>query len=43
MSLALIGIIFTIAYVRARPKGPVPDDDQMADEASVLLADNHSS
>jgi predicted tellurium resistance membrane protein TerC len=43
LSLALIGIIFTIAYLRARRKGPVPDDDPMADEASVLLADNHSS
>jgi YkoY family integral membrane protein len=43
LSLALIGIIFTIAYLRARRKGPVPDDDPMADDASVLLADNHSS
>lgn len=42
LSLALIGIIFTIAYLRARRKGPVPDDS-MGDEASVLLADNHSS
>ena len=41
LSLALIGIIFTIAYMRARRKGPVPDGDP--DEASVLLADNHSS
>ena len=43
LSLALIGIIFTIAYLRARRKGPVADDDPTADEASVLLADNHSS
>ena len=43
LSLALIGIIFTIAYRRARRKGPVPDDDPTADDASVLLADNHSS
>jgi YkoY family integral membrane protein len=42
LSLALIGIIFTIAYLRARRKGPVPDDSK-GDEASVLLADNHSS
>jgi YkoY family integral membrane protein len=43
LSLALIAIIFTIAYVRARRKGPMPDDDPMADEASGLLADNRSS
>ena len=43
LSLALIAIIFTIAYVRARRKGPMPDDDPMADEASGLLADNRNS
>ena len=43
LSLALIAVIFTIAYVRARRKGPMPDDDPMADEASELLADNRSS
>jgi YkoY family integral membrane protein len=42
LSLALIGIIFTIAYLRARRKGPVLDDPR-SDEAAVLLADNHSS
>jgi predicted tellurium resistance membrane protein TerC len=43
LSLALIGIIFTIAYLRARRKGPMADDDPRSDEASVLLADNRSS
>src|SRR4029453_13686615 len=43
LSLALIGIIFTLAYLRARRKGSVPEHDPMADGASVLLADNHSS
>ena len=37
LSLLMIAIIFTAAYVRARRKGPVEDDDPMADEASVLL------
>jgi predicted tellurium resistance membrane protein TerC len=37
LSLLLIVVIFTVAYVRARHKGPVHDDDPTADEASVLL------
>ena len=37
VSLLLIVAIFTAAYVRARRKGPVEDDDPMGDEASFLL------
>ena len=37
LSLLLIVVIFTVAYVRARRKGPVDDDDPMGDEASFLL------
>ena len=37
LSLLLIVVIFTAAYLRARRMGPVTDDDPMADEASVLL------
>ena len=43
LSLTLIVVIFTLAYLRARRKGPMPDDDPMNDQASVLLADNHRS
>jgi len=43
VSLLLIAVIFTVAYLRARRKGPVTDDDAMADEASVLLTDRHIS
>ena len=42
LSLALIVTIFAIAYLRARRKGPVPDDDPLGDEASILLADKSS-
>jgi YkoY family integral membrane protein len=42
LSLAMIVVIFTVAYLRARRKGPVEDEDPMADEASVLLTDNHN-
>jgi YkoY family integral membrane protein len=37
LSLLMIVVIFTAAYLRARRKGPVEDDDPRADEASVLL------
>ena len=40
LSLAMIVVIFTVAYLRARRKGPVEDDDPAADEASVLLTDH---
>jgi len=43
LSLTLIVIIFTTAYLRARRKGPVADEDPMADEATELLADNRKS
>ena len=39
LSLTLIVVIFTVAYLRARRKGPVDDDDPVGDEASVLLND----
>jgi YkoY family integral membrane protein len=42
LSLAMIVVIFTVAYLRARRKGPVEDEDAMADEASVLLTDNRN-
>jgi YkoY family integral membrane protein len=42
LSLALIVVIFTVAYLRARRKGPVTDEDDVADEASVLLSDNRN-
>jgi YkoY family integral membrane protein len=37
LSLLLIVVIFTVAYLRARRKGPVDDDDPVGDEASFLL------
>jgi YkoY family integral membrane protein len=37
LSLLLIVVIFTVAYLRARRKGPVDDDDAVGDEASFLL------
>src|SRR3954468_7378676 len=40
LSLALIVTIFTVAYLRARRKGPVADESD--DDASVLLADKSS-
>jgi YkoY family integral membrane protein len=43
LSLVMIVAIFTIAYLRARRKGPLPDDDPLGDEASVLLADDRRS
>ena len=39
LSLTLIVVILTVAYLRARRKGPVDDDDPVGDEASVLLND----
>ena len=39
LSLALIVVIFAVAYLRARRKGPVDDADPVGDEASVLLND----
>ena len=39
LSLTLIVVIFTVAYLRARRKGPVDDADPVGDEASVLLND----
>jgi YkoY family integral membrane protein len=38
VSIALITVIFSVAYIYARRQGPVADDDTMADEAAVLLA-----
>jgi YkoY family integral membrane protein len=43
VSLLLITVIFTGAYIRARRKGPVADDDPLGDEASVLLGDSRNS
>jgi YkoY family integral membrane protein len=40
ISFLLIALIFTISYLQARRKGPVPDDDSLTDEASGLFADN---
>ena len=37
ISIGLIVLIFSVAYVHARRKGPVPDDDMVADEAAGLL------
>jgi YkoY family integral membrane protein len=37
VSIALIMAIFAVAYVHARRKGPVPDDDPVADEATGLF------
>jgi YkoY family integral membrane protein len=37
VSIALITVIFGIAYLHARRKGPVPDDDPVRDEASGLF------
>jgi YkoY family integral membrane protein len=37
VSIALITLIFGIAYLHARRKGPVPDDDPVRDEASGLF------
>jgi YkoY family integral membrane protein len=38
VSIGLIVVIFAIAYVHARRKGPVPDEDPVADEASGLFS-----
>lgn len=38
VSIALITVIFGIAYLHARRKGPVPDDDPVRDEASGLFS-----
>jgi YkoY family integral membrane protein len=37
VSIAFIALIFGIAYLHARRKGPVPDDDPVRDEASGLF------
>jgi YkoY family integral membrane protein len=37
VSIALITVIFGIAYLHARRKGPVPDEDPVRDEASGLF------
>ena len=37
VSIALITVIFGLAYIHARRKGPVPDENLMADEAAELL------
>lgn len=42
LSLALIVVIFTVAYLRARRKGPVTDLDDVGDEASVLLTEHRN-
>ncbi|MGB2714444.1 MAG: hypothetical protein WBC51_09725 [Vicinamibacterales bacterium] len=39
LSFGLIAVIFTVAYLIARRKGPVEDDDATADQAEVLLKD----
>ena len=38
VSIGLITVIFSAAYIYARRKGPVPDDDSRTDEAADLLA-----
>ena len=38
LSIALITVIFSLAYIHARRKGPVDDEDTMADDAAELLA-----
>ena len=38
LSLGLIVIIFTAAFLYARRQGPQPDDSSMSDEAAALLA-----
>jgi YkoY family integral membrane protein len=39
VSIALIAVIFAIAYFHARRKGPVPDQDPVADEATGLFTE----
>jgi YkoY family integral membrane protein len=38
-SFGLIAVIFTVGYVVARRRGPVPDDETSADEAENLLTE----
>jgi YkoY family integral membrane protein len=40
LSLGLIVVIFGIAFVYARRRGAVPDEDAASDEAAALLADH---
>ena len=40
ISFSLIALIFAVAYVHARRKGPVPDDDTLTDEATVLFSND---
>jgi YkoY family integral membrane protein len=40
LSLGLIVIIFGIAFLYARRRGAVPDEDAASDEAAALLADD---
>ena len=42
VSIALIVVIFGVAYFHARRKGPVPDDDPMGDKAADLFTDPQS-
>jgi predicted tellurium resistance membrane protein TerC len=37
LSFGLIAVIFTVAYLVARRKGPVEDDEATAEEAEELL------
>jgi YkoY family integral membrane protein len=39
LSFGLIAVIFGVAYLIARRKGPVPDDETMADEAQELFTE----
>jgi len=39
LSFGLIAVIFTVAYLIARRKGPVEEEDATADQAEVLLKD----
>jgi len=38
LSFGLIAVIFGVAYLIARRKGPVPDEDDLSDEAQELLS-----
>jgi YkoY family integral membrane protein len=43
MSFGLIVLIFTVSYLYARSKGPVPDEESVADEASDLFTERNGT